>query len=272
MSTSQNGWPVYTSSAGLEPLSWITGRVRPGAVHKIFDYLARRFNAEVERVTVGHSWGYAYRAIRGATTISNHASATAIDLNAPKHPLGAVNTFSSAERAAIRRILRDLDGVVRWGGDYAGRKDEMHFEINASSAAVAKVAARLNTSKPTTPAKSPKEPDMNNTQAKQLSEVREITGDLKELLAELHSGVAPLIDKTAATGAEKVTFRTATKEIRLAVTGQLNRTVTKAVEKALENTTGVDKAAITTAVTAAVSEAMADAVDDTEYVLTPKES
>ncbi|NHA68932.1 peptidoglycan-binding protein, partial [Phycicoccus flavus] len=75
-------------------------------------------------------WGHSYREISGSTTLSNHSSGTAIDCNAPDHPLGAVGTFSSAQVSAIRTILTRCNGVVRWGGDYSSRKDEMHFEIN----------------------------------------------------------------------------------------------------------------------------------------------
>jgi hypothetical protein len=32
---------------------------------------------------------------------------------------------------------------VRWGGDYNGRVDEMHFEINAGQAAVNRAEANL---------------------------------------------------------------------------------------------------------------------------------
>ena len=117
--------------------------MRAGDVATIFDYLGQRFNAEVEPITKAHSWGWNYRDIRGATSLSNHASGTAVDYNAPAHPLGQSGTFSSARRGAIRRILGDLNGVVRWGGDYSGRKDEMHFEIVGSAAAVAQVAARI---------------------------------------------------------------------------------------------------------------------------------
>lgn len=144
-SVSQNGWSAITS--GTSPLMrsfpWVTGRVRTGDVYAVFDYLARRFDAEVEPITRAHSWGWAYRDIRGATRLSNHASGTAVDFNAPKHPLGARGTFSSAQVRALRSILAALGGVVRWGGDYSGRADEMHFEINASSARVAQVAASL---------------------------------------------------------------------------------------------------------------------------------
>ena len=145
MTTSQNGWSVYTSSGELAPLPWITGRVRPGAVWTVFDYLCRRFDREVERIDPKASWGYAYRAVRGQSSgYSNHASATAVDLNAPRHPLGARGTFNRGQVTAIRRILADLDGVVRWGGDYRNRADEMHFEINADAAAVRRVAEKVS--------------------------------------------------------------------------------------------------------------------------------
>lgn len=145
MATSQNGWFVHTSSSALQSLDAITGRVRPGAVHQVFEHLCRRFHAEVEPITRGHSWGWAYRPIRGSSSgYSNHASGTAIDLNAPAHPLGRRGTFTSTQVAAIRRILADLDGAVRWGGDYQNRADEMHFEINTDAAHLARVAAKIN--------------------------------------------------------------------------------------------------------------------------------
>ena len=138
--TSQNGWPV---DPPLTPLAWITGNVRVGDVHTILDHLCARFNAEVEPIIRGHSWGYANRAIRGSTTTSNHASGTAIDLNAPAHPLGKRGTFTTAQAATIRSILADLDGAIRWGGDYSGRPDEMHFEINTDPAALKRVVENL---------------------------------------------------------------------------------------------------------------------------------
>lgn len=152
MPFSQNGWSTLASSlsSDLKALSWITGRVRAGAVHTLFDLFCERFNKEVEQITHAHSWGYAARAIRGSTVTSNHASGTAIDLNAPKHPLGMSGTFTAPQRTALRRILADFDGVIRWGGDYAGRKDEMHFEINAPAGKVSAAVAKLSTAKPVT--------------------------------------------------------------------------------------------------------------------------
>jgi hypothetical protein len=144
----QNGWPVYLSSHGLPPLAWITGRVAPGSVWVVLDHLCARFDDEVEPIIMSHSWGYAYRPIRGRTTgYSNHAAGTAIDLNAPAHPLGERGTFTRGQVERIEDILADLDGVVRWGGHYRGRKDEMHFEIVGSRAAVDAVANRIKQQK-----------------------------------------------------------------------------------------------------------------------------
>ncbi|MGL4339281.1 MAG: peptidoglycan-binding protein [Rhodoglobus sp.] len=132
---SQNGWPG--GSSGQIPISPLTvggvsfpAGVREGNVKKILQYVAKRFDSEVEALVAGWCWGHAYRPIRGARTLSNHASGTAIDINAPRHPLGSSGTFSNAQERAIHRIIDACDGVVRWGGDYSGRKDEMHFEIN----------------------------------------------------------------------------------------------------------------------------------------------
>ena len=155
MAVSQNGWPGVGSGtdARLAPFPWVTGRVLSGPVFTVLEHVARRFDAEVEAVTVSHSWGWAYRVIEGSTDLSNHASGTAIDLNAPRHPLGASGTFTGAQVAAIRRILADVSPAVRWGGDYSGRKDEMHFEITTGAATVAAVAARLAGANPgSTPA------------------------------------------------------------------------------------------------------------------------
>jgi hypothetical protein len=146
MPFSQNGY-----TAGNEALLTtidIPGgklRVRKGPVAVIFAYLAARFDAEVEPVAgpVLDDWGYAYRDIRAGVSLSNHASGTAIDLNAMKHPLGKVGTFTAAQVRAIHAILADLDGTVRWGGDYSGRVDEMHFEINATAKQVTAVAQRI---------------------------------------------------------------------------------------------------------------------------------
>lgn len=142
MATSQNGWRVLTS-APPGKLPWITGRVREGDVYTVFDYYCTRYNAEVEPIIKAHSWGWANRKVRGSSSTSNHASGTAIDLNAPKHGLGMNGTFTKAQEKALDRILDDLGGVIRHGKDYRGRKDPMHAEINVSASKLATVAANI---------------------------------------------------------------------------------------------------------------------------------
>jgi hypothetical protein len=149
MATSQNGWPASANRAEIhvQPF-WVNsvafpGGVAAGAVATLLAYVAAEFNARVEPLIEGSCWGYAYRDVRDGADLSNHASGTAIDINAPKHPLGQTGTFTAGQKRSIRAILKDIGGVVRWGGDYSGRKDEMHFEINADRAAVDLAAANL---------------------------------------------------------------------------------------------------------------------------------
>jgi hypothetical protein len=66
---------------------------------------------------------YNYRSVRGATHLSMHAYGAAIDLDAADNPLGA--THGKMPRDVV--TLFKAEGW-RWGGDYSGRKDWMHFE------------------------------------------------------------------------------------------------------------------------------------------------
>lgn len=140
MVASQNGWKANDRTV-------ISTRQVPGtnvhlAVHNgpsgdlLLEVLGR-YDAWVEDLdAVADDWGYAERPIRGGVELSNHASGTAVDADATAHPLGTEPTanYSQAKIDTIHRILAltVVDGkqVVRWGGDYTGRKDGMHFEIN----------------------------------------------------------------------------------------------------------------------------------------------
>jgi len=150
MATSQNGWPAGPDkrALGVNGAWSVMGASFPGGVvggpaGDVLAYVAEQFHRRVEALVDGWCWGWAYRDVRGTTGLSNHASGTAIDVNAPRHPLGSVGTFSSGQVATIHAILAEVGGTVRWGGDYLGRKDEMHFEINADYHAVAIAAVNL---------------------------------------------------------------------------------------------------------------------------------
>lgn len=167
MPTSYNGWSASRNPAdfgGLVPLRVGTETfppgVRAGDVAVVLQYVATQLDARVEPVAFpgGHpadDWGYNYRPSKNsAALLSCHASATAFDYNATRHPNGKRGTFTKAQVAEIRRILAEAKNVVRWGGDFTGTPDEMHFEIDDDAAAVAQVAALLrggNSATPTAP-------------------------------------------------------------------------------------------------------------------------
>lgn len=144
MTTSQNGYsaPITPVTRGLPG-----GKValRGGPTGDLLAWVGQQFHALVEPLSWPGCWGYAFREIRGATQLSNHASGTALDLNAPAHPLGTspAANFRPGQIDAIRAIVARTEGCVRWGGDYTGRKDGMHFEINAGEARCAAVLAKL---------------------------------------------------------------------------------------------------------------------------------
>lgn len=146
--TSQNGWPVKPALRKINAAgdsNMFPPGVRSGDVHTILQYVARQYHQRVEKLVPGWCWGYSFRQVRGGSSYSNHASGTAIDCNAPRHPLGRSGTFSAAQRAQIQAILDHCNGVVRWGGSYRGRKDEMHFEINVGpgDSRVGRLARRI---------------------------------------------------------------------------------------------------------------------------------
>lgn len=147
---SQNGWSAGNLAVIDRGFNFkgatFPGGVRSGDVEKVLGYVVAQLDARVEKVHPGWCWGYFYRQVRGASSVSNHSSGTAVDYNAPAHPMGsnAHAGFSTQQVAEIHKILAECSGVVRWGGDYtSARKDPMHFEIVGSPAAVAAAATRL---------------------------------------------------------------------------------------------------------------------------------
>lgn len=155
---SYNGWVASRNPAdfgGIEKLT-VAGEsfapgVRAGDVHTVLGYVAEQLHARVEPVVKSEwhqadDWGYAYRPnTNKPDELSTHASGTSFDYNATRHVNGSKNTFTAVQVREIRKILREVSNTVKWGGDFTGIKDEMHFEVCANPAAVALVANRLRT-------------------------------------------------------------------------------------------------------------------------------
>lgn len=146
---SQNGYPANDRSCvetKTVPGTSVRLPVRRGPAGDLLIWAAERWHREVEALVPGTCWGYAERLIRGsATDLSNHASGTAIDLNAPQHPLGTnpAANFTGPQIASIKRIVDDTAWCLRWGGTYSGRKDGMHIEVVANEESCASALARL---------------------------------------------------------------------------------------------------------------------------------
>lgn len=138
---SYNGWTASKDPkdfGGIQALvvageSFSPG-VRKGNVHTAFSWLANQLHTRVEPIFKAgwheaDEWGWNFRLNRNDSNLSCHSSATAIDYNATRHPNGKSSTFSPSQVREIRAILAEAPGIFRWGGDFGGTKDEMHWEI-----------------------------------------------------------------------------------------------------------------------------------------------
>jgi hypothetical protein len=134
MTTSQNGWPASANRADINIKSYAV----PGcktviacadkAAPLIVAFMAE-FHKLIEPIDEGQldDWGYHFAFIPGSTDYSNHSSGTAIDINATKHPWGKIGTFEPGKVPMIQALAKKYG--LRWGGDYHGKKDEMHYEV-----------------------------------------------------------------------------------------------------------------------------------------------
>ena len=148
---SQNGWPVIDAGQ-LAPVIVRGVGMAPGVRHNLaplFQDLVEHL-AELEPPHEGWCWGWAVRPVRGQTSgYSNHASGSAIDYNAPKHPRQAKDRYAGWATSQVRTIHHLLatryQGVIRWGADYRppSTPDPMHFEVAAGPDAVARLLHHL---------------------------------------------------------------------------------------------------------------------------------
>lgn len=161
--TSQSGYPVIIDRSDPRILKnptvpgtdvQILGGILAGPVSTVMLYFAARFNNEVEQLSLGKvpdDWGGTPKTITDGSGWSNHASYTAIDVNASEHPQHQRGTFTAKQYATMRRIASDLAAaagrqILRLGIDWTGSSvDEMHVEIapNLYGTGYVERAARL---------------------------------------------------------------------------------------------------------------------------------
>lgn len=149
MLTSQNGFSANDRSVIASftiPRTQQKISLRKGDTSVILLDVLGWIHLNIEPLDVGifDDWGYAERLIRGSSTeLSNHASGTAADANATQHPLGVTGTWTATEKQLIHGRLALYEGCVRWGEDYDGRLDGMHFEIDRGAADCKRVADKI---------------------------------------------------------------------------------------------------------------------------------
>lgn len=153
---SQNGYTVLRSESSDYLHRWSvpakTGVVqflmRRGPVGFLLGHHCLWIAESLEPVAgKGDDFGWAYRRISGSLQWSNHASGTAIDVNASHHPSGT-HTYSRIAVDLIHQRLPLYEDVIRWGGDYRTSVDEMHWEIDKNIEVARDIAQRLvNTSR-----------------------------------------------------------------------------------------------------------------------------
>lgn len=111
-------------------------------VHTRVAALVRALCDETQRrgytLVDGWCWGYAPRPIAGSTAWSNHAWGLAVDLNAPKNPMGS--RLVTDMPAWMPRMWEEYG--FRWGGRYVTRPDAMHYEFMGTPAQASAYAAR----------------------------------------------------------------------------------------------------------------------------------
>lgn len=129
--TSQNGYSIIPAS---QTDSWevdgVKFNTRPGEATEILYEFTHWFAENIEPLhEKKDDWSWAPpRNIEGSSSVSNHASGMAIDINAEDHGFTIPNTFSASDQKKIRDKVAEYGGRLIWGGDWS-RADDMHFEV-----------------------------------------------------------------------------------------------------------------------------------------------
>lgn len=130
---SANGWPVLTEAKEYDiEGSGQSVRLADGDASVLLLHVARRFHYEIDQLRRGDVRGHSTSGTFQARYESNHLSGTAIAIRPEAYPVGVKGGLYPQELVIVRDILTELDGTVRWGGDFATPK-ESHFEIAVRS-------------------------------------------------------------------------------------------------------------------------------------------
>ncbi|MFE6282153.1 hypothetical protein [Streptomyces sp. NPDC057877] len=152
---SANGWPIDPDAIAAFPVegSGVSARLREGAAAAVLLHVARRWHYEIGALDSGVGGGLTAHTTRrdlGADFESNHLSGTAVALHPTAYPLAGSEGLWPHQEAIVRDILADCEGTVVWGGDLTPVKvSHFHLAVRPGDRTLARVAAALDTSRPT---------------------------------------------------------------------------------------------------------------------------
>ncbi|MEV7623624.1 hypothetical protein [Actinoplanes sp. NPDC089786] len=152
--TSANRWPIDPDAVATFRVAGSAASVvlRTGAAAAVLLHIARRWHYEIAPLDTGEGGITGHRTDRASAAAfeSNHLSGTAIALYPRAYPLGGIEPLAPHHETVVRDILLNCEGTVSWGGDLQPVKaSHFHLAVPAHDATLARVAARLDTSRPT---------------------------------------------------------------------------------------------------------------------------
>ena len=161
MATSYNGWPASPDASAIGVTNAFNvhgadfpGGMKTGAISVVFGYLVDALHTRVEPMDTDPSngspgygaWGYSYRDnVNNPGSLSCHASGSAIDYNAPRHPNGTSTGpsggggWSGDQYVEVCEILDEICGALDW----LTSNDPMHFEADVDPATMDQIASQL---------------------------------------------------------------------------------------------------------------------------------
>lgn len=138
-SPAQRGWGPGEQSASAMQLIQVgvtRAYVHPVAAPLYKELIRLLMQAGHDHLVSGGGWNY--RLKRGGSTLSNHSWGLALDMDVPHNPFqrGGPTDMPTGRPGGnpgqVRAIAHSLG--MRWGGDYRGTRDAMHFEVMLSKA------------------------------------------------------------------------------------------------------------------------------------------
>lgn len=135
LTAQQRGWgPGWPNCPGKDIVPLIVrGTSFPAGIHRELHDLVWMLLTRVEergyKMDEHECWGFACRPIKRSDgsltdTPSNHSWGLAFDVNAPDNPFGG-----TSHDIPPYMVNLFADHGFRWGGEYHGTKDWMHFEF-----------------------------------------------------------------------------------------------------------------------------------------------